>query len=292
MSFSPLTGLVYIPMMEGYMVESVVPDDQFKFTLGRTTINQGYANDPELRKKLRQEAADREKGYMLAWDPVRQREAFRIPYPHAGSGGTMTTAGNLLVQGTINKTFAIYRADNGEKLWELPVGSVAVSGPITYEVSGKQYIAVNVGWNSAIVSKLTNPDGTPFDYAPARLMVFALDAKGVKLPPVPPSNEIPAPPNTKVDPAAAAKGEALYTQNCAICHGPSAVGGVKDLRHLTKEVHADLQNIVLGGSREKLGMPKFGGKLSQADAEAIHAYLIKRAQDDYQPNFMDLVKRQ
>jgi quinohemoprotein ethanol dehydrogenase len=292
MSFSPLTGLVYIPMMEGYMVESIVEDDQFKFTLGKTTINQGYANEPELRKKLRQQAADFEKGYMLAWDPVHQREAFRIPYPHAGSGGTMTTAGNLLVQGTIDKTFAIYRADNGAKLWELPVGSVPVSGPITYMVNGKQYIAVNVGWNSAIVSKLTNPDGTPFSYAPARLMVFALDAKGVTLPPAPPSSAIPAPPNDKVDPAVAARGEALYTQNCAICHGPAAVGGVKDLRHLTKQVHADFLNIVLGGSREKLGMPKFGGKLSQQDAEAIHAYLIKRAQDDYQPNFMDLVKRQ
>ncbi|HEX4683802.1 MAG TPA: PQQ-dependent dehydrogenase, methanol/ethanol family, partial [Gemmatimonadaceae bacterium] len=112
MSYSPLTGLVYIPMMEGYMVESVVEDDQFKFTLGRTTINQGYANEPELRKKLRQEAADREKGYLLAWDPAKNKEAFRIPYPHAGNGGTMTTAGNLLVEGTINKTFAIYRADN------------------------------------------------------------------------------------------------------------------------------------------------------------------------------------
>ena len=34
-------------------------------------------------------------------------------------------------------------------------------------VGGKQYVAVNVGWNSAIVSKLTNPDGSPFSYAPA-----------------------------------------------------------------------------------------------------------------------------
>jgi quinohemoprotein ethanol dehydrogenase len=292
MSYSPLTGLVYFPTFEGYMVESIVPDDQFKFVLGKTTINQGYANDPELRKKLRQEAADREIGYMLAWDPVKQKEAFRIPYPHGGNGGTMVTAGNLLVEGTINKTFAIYRADNGQKLWELPVGSVPVSGPITYEVGGKQYIAVNVGWNSAIVSKLTNPDGTPFSYAPGRLMVFALDAHGVTLPPAPPSNAVPAPPRDVPDPAAVTRGEALYAQNCAICHGASAVGGVKDLRHLTKEVHADFLNIVLGGKREKLGMPNFGGKLTEAQAKDIHAYLIKRAQDDYQPNFMDLVKRQ
>jgi len=292
MSFSPQTGLTYIPMMEGYMVESVVPDDEFKFTLGKTTINQGYANDPELRKELRKLAGEWEKGYMLAWDPVHQREAFRIPYPHAGNGGTMTTAGNLLFEGTINKSFAAYRADNGEKLWEMPVGSVPVSGPITYMVDGKQYVAVNVGWNSAIVSKLTNPDGTPFNYAPARLMVFALDAKGVKLPPLAPSNAIPAPPFAQPDPAMVSKGEALYTQNCAICHGPSAVGGVKDLRHMTKDVHDDFLDIVIGGKRQDLGMPKFGGKLTEEQAKDIHAYLIKRAQDDYQPNFMDLVKRQ
>jgi quinohemoprotein ethanol dehydrogenase len=291
MSFSPKTGLVYIPMMEGYMVESVVDDEHFKFQLGRSTLNAGYANDPELRAKLRKEAADREKGYMLAWDPVKRKEAFRIPHAHAGNGGTMTTAGNLLFEGTIEKTFAAYRADNGQKLWELPVGSVPVSGPITYMVGGKQYVAVNVGWNSAIVSNLTNPDGTPFSYAPARLMVFALDAKGVTLPPAPPSSEIAPPPQTKVDPAKAAKGAELYTQNCAICHGPSAVGGVKDLRHMTPETHAEFLDIVLGGKREKLGMPNFDKRLSRDDADDIHAYLIKRAQDDYQPNFMAMVKQ-
>ena len=148
---------------------------------------------------------------MLAWDPVQQKEAFRIPYPHAGNGGTMVTAGNLLVQGTINKTFAIYRADNGQKLWEMPVGTVPVSGPITYEVNGKQYIAVNAGWNSAIVSKLTNPDGTPFTYAPGRLMVFALDAKGVTLPPAPPVQRRPRRRRARCPTAAAvARGEALY----------------------------------------------------------------------------------
>ncbi len=291
MAYSPLTGLVYIPMMEGYFVESVVPDDQFKFTLGRTTLNAGYANDPQLRATLRKQAADRESGYMLAWNPVTQSEAFRIPYPHAGNGGTMVTAANLLVEGTINKTLAIYRADTGRKLWEMPVGSVPVSGPITYQVNDTQYIAVNVGWNSAIVSNLTNPDGTPFSYAPARLMVFALDAKGVKRPPPPPSDAIPAPPTTVVPAAMVAAGERLYTQNCALCHGPSAAGGVKDLRHMTAPVHEDFFNIVLTGTREKHGMPNFGKRLTHEDAAAIHDYLIKRAQDDYQPDFMEMVRR-
>lgn len=291
MSYSPLTGLVYIPVMEGYAVESVVADDDFKFVLGKTTLGAGYSNYPELRKKLAQEAADREKGYMLAWNPATQKEAFRIPYPHAGNGGTMVTAGNLLAEGTINKSFAIYRADNGQKLWEMPVDSVPVSGPITYMVGGKQYIAVNAGWNSAIVSKLTNPDGTPFTYAPARLLVFALDAKGVELPPAPPSTAVPAPPANRIAPETRKLGEALYARNCQICHGPNAVGGVKDLRHLSAATHAEFLDIVLKGKRASLGMPSFGDQLTKEQADAIQGYLIARAQEDWQPNFMSQVKQ-
>ena len=98
MSYSPLTGLVYIPTMEQWMVESRVAEGQFKFVLGQTTLGAGVNNYPELRKQLNAEAESRDKGYMLAWDPVHQREAFRIPYPHPGNGGILTTAGNLLVR--------------------------------------------------------------------------------------------------------------------------------------------------------------------------------------------------
>ncbi|MBO9604150.1 MAG: PQQ-dependent dehydrogenase, methanol/ethanol family [Novosphingobium sp.] len=286
MSYSPLTGLVYIPVLEGYAVISRVDDDDFKFVLGKTTLAAGVGNYPELRKQFNQEAADREKGYMLAWNPVTQKEAWRIPYPHAGNGGTMTTAGNLLVEGTINKTLAVYRADNGQKLWEMPVGSVPVSGPITYMVKGRQYIAVNAGWNSAIVSKLTNPDGSPFSFAPARLLVFALDAKGVTLPPAPPSDAIPPPPNTPISAELRKQGEVLYARNCQACHAPNAVGGVKDLRHMSPATHAEFLDIVLGGKRAALGMPNFGTSLTHDEAEAIHAYLIARAQDDWQPQFV------
>jgi hypothetical protein len=60
---------------------------------------------------------------------------------------------------------------------------------------------------------------------------------------------------------------------------------------MTPEAHADFFNIVLKGERQKRGMPDFGKRLTRQDAEAIHGYLIKRAQDDYQPDFMELVRR-
>jgi quinohemoprotein ethanol dehydrogenase len=281
MSYSPLTGLVYIPAQEQWMVESRLPDGQFKFVLGRSTLGAGVSNDPELRRELDAEAARREKGYLLAWNPVTQREAFRVPYPHPGNGGTLVTAGNLLIEGTIDKTLAIYRADDGRKLWELPVGTVPVAGPMTYRVRGRQYIAVNAGWNSAIVQGLNN-----FSVGPARLIVLSLDAHGVKLPPAPPPEAIPPPPTTIEPEPQVAQGALLYGEYCASCHGPNAVGGVKDLRHLTAREHAAFGHVVLEGTLRKQGMASFKGLLTHEQMDSIHAYLITRAQEDWQPSFV------
>jgi quinohemoprotein ethanol dehydrogenase len=289
MAYSPLTGLVYIPAMEQWTVVSRLPDGEFNFVKGRSTAAMGVTNYPDLRRDLNAQAAVRDKGYLLAWDPAHQREAFRVPYPHPGNGGTLVTAGNLLIEGTIDKTLAIYRATDGRKLWEMPVESVPVSGPITYSVDGRQYIAVNAGWNNAIVHGLDSPE--PFSVAPARLIVFAIDVPGATLPPAPRSVSVPAPPTAPQSPDEVLQGAVLYSQNCATCHGVNAVGGAKDLRHLTPETHARFLSIVRGGERKKQGMPSFEDALTEAQAQAIHAYLITRAQEDWQPAFLPPPKR-
>jgi quinohemoprotein ethanol dehydrogenase len=280
MSFSPLTGLVYFPAQEEWAVVSRLPDEEFKFVPFRSNTGYSYSSYPELRKQLQQLADSREKGYLLAWDPAKQKEAFRVPYPYPGSGGVLTTAGNLLLQGTIDKTFAIYRADNGKKLWEMPVQSVASAAPITYSVGSEQYIAVNVGWDGQPVAGLSHAK-EPFTFAPARLLVFKLDAKDVSLPPSPPPSPIPPPPPLRAPETDVKAGAVLYNNTCSSCHGVNARGGVKDLRHMTRETHAQFNEIVLGGVRKSAGMASFRDILSQKDVDAIHAYLIARAQEDY-----------
>jgi quinohemoprotein ethanol dehydrogenase len=280
MSFSPITGLAYFPAQEQWTVVSRVRDEDFKFVPFRSNTGYSYSSYPELRKKLQAQADSREKGYLLAWDPARQREAFRIPYPYPGSGGVLTTAGNLLIQGTIEKTLAVYRADNGKKLWEAPVESVPIAGPITYAVGDQQYIAVNVGWGGAPVYGLSHGK-EPFQVAPARLVVFKLDATGVALPPTPPPPPIPPPPPLRAPESQVKQGAVLYNNTCASCHGVNARGGVKDLRHMTRETHAAFEEIVLGGTRKSAGMASFKDILTHADVDAVHAYLIARAQEDY-----------
>jgi quinohemoprotein ethanol dehydrogenase len=281
MSFNPQTGLVYIPAQETYQVYSVA--DELNFRLGSSTWAGGRGN-PDLRRTLNQQMQDNEKGYLLAWDPVQQREVWRVPHPHSGNGGTLTTAGNLVLQSTIRKTLSIYSADKGELLWEQPIDSVAPGGPITYEVDGRQYIALNAGWNSALVYGL-NEGGVPFSYAPARLLVFALDASGVQLPPPPAPAELVAPPATQYAEEQVARGEQLFAGTCQLCHGQNAIGGLKDLRYMTSEVHAEFNSIVLQGTRADKGMPRHE-TLTEAQADDIHAYLISRAQEDWQGGFM------
>ncbi|MCP5144392.1 MAG: PQQ-dependent dehydrogenase, methanol/ethanol family [Gammaproteobacteria bacterium] len=283
MSYSPQTGLAYIPAHETYQVYSVGEDADFKFSLGRSTWVGGRAN-PDLRRELNQQMQAKEVGYLLAWDPVKQQEAWRVPHPHAGSGGTLTTAGNLVVQSTIGKTLSIYRADNGELLWEMPIDSVAPGGPVTYMVDGRQYIAINAGWNSAHVYGL-DEGGVPFTYAPARLLAFALDATGVDLPPPPSPAELVPPPATRFPQAQIDRGEVLFSRNCQLCHGSNAIGGLKDLRYMTSDTHAEFSDIVLRGLRADKGMPKHD-TLSEAEVEDIHAYVISRAQEDWQGGFM------
>ena len=85
-------------------------------------------------------------GRLLAWDPVKQKEAWRVEYVAPWNGGTLTTAGNLVFQGTADGRFIAYNATTGEKLWESPTGTGVVAAASTYMLDGKQYVSIAVGW--------------------------------------------------------------------------------------------------------------------------------------------------
>ncbi len=283
MSYSPLTGLVYFAAQEQWNVQARVPDGQFRFVPFRSNTGNSFTADPQRRRELQQIADSREKGYLLAWNPATQTEAFRVPYRYPGSGGVLSTAGNLLVQGTIDRTLAIYRATDGHKLWEMDTQTVAIAGPMTYMVDGEQYIAVNVGWGGSPVAGLA-AENPPVRFGPARLLVLKLDAKGVALPPMPPPSQIPAPPPLRASEAQVREGRRIFGETCSRCHGENAVGGLKDLRWMTPETRRAFATIVLDSTpelREK-GMQPFRDLLGQDDVEALAAYLVARANEDYQ----------
>ncbi len=52
---------------------------------------------------------------LIAWDPVAQKERWRVWYPTLWNGGTMVTAGNLVFQGTADGELAAFNAQNGRR---------------------------------------------------------------------------------------------------------------------------------------------------------------------------------
>ena len=65
--------------------------------------------------------------------------------PWPGNGSALTTAGDLLFWGDLNRRFHAFDADTGKVLWEVPLGGMIMASTISYAVGGKQYIAVFTG---------------------------------------------------------------------------------------------------------------------------------------------------
>ena len=85
-------------------------------------------------------------GALLAWDPVAQKERWRAPAGGGSGGGTVSTAGNLVIQAVPDGRLMAYSADKGEKLLEIKTGLRGGMGPpITYMLDGKQYVALAGG---------------------------------------------------------------------------------------------------------------------------------------------------
>jgi quinohemoprotein ethanol dehydrogenase len=284
MSYSPITGLVYFPVQEVWLPYS--RDPGFAPTEGRQfRSNTGWGGTLGEAGRIATELGNsRGRAWLTAWDPVHQREAWRVDYPSRGSGGVLATAGNLVVQGTVNQTVAIYRADDGEKLWEMPVQTIPVAGPISYTVDGEQYIALSAGFGGGNAMLQEIRTSTSRKRADGRLLAFKLGGTA-QLPPL--DEAVPLPPGPPAVPRVSEEvienGNALYHRICAGCHGIRTVsnGVIKDLRHMTAETHAAFDDIVLRGKLEALGMASFADVLSQTDADAIHAYVIARANEDW-----------
>ncbi|HSG57519.1 MAG TPA: c-type cytochrome, partial [Paracoccaceae bacterium] len=280
MAFSPRTGLAYFPAYQSAFIYALQPG----WTPQPMRSNSGwggYTGEAARRRgELTAEANSYEKAWLTAWDPVANRVAWQVELPRHGNGGVMVTASDLVFEGTTRQTFAAFDARNGTQVWEFPTQSAPVAGAISYELDGVQYIAINAGWGGG-AAQIERGAGIEMPRAPARLLVFRLGGTA-QLPPLAvDASAPPEPPALRASEATVAQGQLLFAQTCAVCHGQNAIGGVKDLRHMTRETHADFNRIVLEGLYLEKGMANFSDLLNQEEADAIHAYLIARANEDW-----------
>ncbi|WP_254049903.1 PQQ-dependent dehydrogenase, methanol/ethanol family [Novosphingobium sp. TH158] len=271
-SYSPQTGLVYVPIQElGALIgEGQKGGGEIAAGMGTTLI-------PEV------DLPGGHKSYLKAWNPVTQKEAWRVELPGTWPGGTMATAGGLVFQGRMDGTFVAYDAASGKQLWSFKTESPIVGAPISYRVNGRQYVTVitGAGGQGAGMQTLGNA-GLRTDYRlPRRVLTFALDGKDTIPPFAYEEPQPPADPEFRADAARAQAGAMLYGGNaCLVCHGWNAVasGAAPDLRYspiITDP--ATFKAVVQGGALKLNGMPPFP-QIKDGDLETIRFFLRSRAQ--------------
>lgn len=260
MSYSPLTGLVYIPATTHWQLN------------GPFDARQQYlAENPDAKTSFT--------GRLTAWDPVAQQEVWRSEEfinPSGGvqvTAGALATAGNLVFHGNLPKQeFAAYRATDGEVLWRFDTKTAVLANPISYEIDDEQYVALAVG--GPVAGGYYAPNG-------ARLLVFKLGGTAV-LPDLPEYVQPPiAPPPQFTDAATIRRGAMVFEAQCQLCHGRNgaARSTFPDLRR-SPALHSQelLDTIVLQGVLAERGMGSFAEFLEDGDTVALRGYLISIAE--------------
>ena len=272
MSFDPATGLVYFPVNDiPYPYE---PEDK-KFKIDPVSFNTGV---PSPIGALPGNLA---KGRLMAWDPVAQKEAWHVEYSGPWDGGTLSTAGGLVFEGTADRRFIAFDAATGEKLWQSASPSGIIAAPVTYAVDGQQYVAVMAGWggiwgllgtNSAKATG--NTRGTP-----GHVLVFKLGGKAsLPMDSVAAAEPVPPAEQPTGDAAQIKLGEKVYHERCSNCHGGAAIGGgvLPDLRDSLVARDKMIFDVVLKGAFADKGMPNFGSVLTTKDVAAMQQYILQQ----------------
>jgi len=275
MSHSPLTGLTYVPAMDQgrVYVDPPGPLSAWTFKDGQRISNGIGAPPPGL-------APRKPTSFLLAWNPVTQKQAWRVELEGArGGGGTMATAGGLLFQGRGAGQFTALSAKTGKLLWQFLPGTAVMAQPISYRAGGKQYVAVVAG------SRYPTAQGFKageWDYRSQqwRVLAFALGGKD-RLPPAEkPDLSFPDDKAFRIDPALARQGATEYGDYCGGCHGANALAGGAAPDLLRSGVPLDpagFAAFVRQGAPER-GMPAYG-EVAPARLAAIAHFLRTRARE-------------
>ena len=289
MAFSPVESLVYLPAQE--LPALYMSEGGFEFTGGFWNSGIDFEvlhmpDDPAVKAEIGKMI----RGALVAWDPVAQREVWR--YQHAGpwNGGALATAGNLVFQGSLIGEVAAYKADSGERLWTFDAQTGVAAAPISYSADGRQHVAVAAGWGTLFAVFGGEATAAIQLQNHSRILAFSLGGdKSLPERPAVAVSAVPEPPPVETSAEQLAAGKDVYYDRCVACHGMNAVSGglMPDLRHATAETHAAWDAIVLGGSLRDSGMPAFGGILSKADTDAVHAFVINESRLAYERSQAD-----
>jgi alcohol dehydrogenase (cytochrome c) len=158
-SYSPKTKLIYIPALTHCetVIDTHEPRVQGKNWIGGT-----------------QSTAERFESNLTAADPVtgEVKKTVHLRYPN--NSGTLATAGGLVFLALLDGTVAAYDDTTLDELWKINVGAGISTPPMTFEVNGKQYLAITSGIGAAAKGRVANTPELKDQTNALVLYVFAL----------------------------------------------------------------------------------------------------------------------
>ena len=288
MSFSPQTGLVYLPLTDLAANFFALPPSRDALGVTRSSgWRFDFVPDASAGEELPADS-----GKLLAWDPVKREARWSVARPVPWNSGVLATAGNLVFQGLAGGEFQAYGADTGKLLWSRDTGTAILSPPVTFQLGTEQVVLAAAGIGGGNGVTISAYVSTLDAQGPARLFAFKLGGKA-QMPAIRDYTPVPRPPARTASREQIEHGRTTYEGvACEYCHGPRVVGvgrqmqgadsrrlpgAIPDLRYMTSETHAEWHAIVIGGSRTHLGMPAFHDALSVEDSAALQAYVIEQA---------------
>lgn len=144
-SFSPKTGLFYIPAWDNSFSTFVKSPDTYKE--GQRFIG-GYPRSSfGLNRGLQANTRKPEDGHgaVMAVDAATGEKKWQLDFIDVTDSGILTTTTNLLFTGNREEHFYALDAKTGDVLWRTSLGGAMANGPITYAVNGQQYVAIAAG---------------------------------------------------------------------------------------------------------------------------------------------------
>ena len=111
---------------------------------------------------------------LTAVDPLtgEVKKSVHLKYPNYS--GTLSTAGGLVFLALLDGTIAAFDENTLDELWKVNVGAGFSAPPMTFEVNGKQYIAIASGSSTAARAKLVNTPELRDQRQATMLYVFGL----------------------------------------------------------------------------------------------------------------------
>ncbi|MGE3404850.1 MAG: PQQ-binding-like beta-propeller repeat protein [Vicinamibacterales bacterium] len=152
-SYNPNSKLMFISIVEACMdIVPVAPG-------GRGSLSTG------VRWTLRPRAdSDGNYGRVEAFNLETRQSVWKARHRAPQSSGVLATAGGLVIAGGLDRVVRAYDDATGRELWQFKLNDVPNSAPISYEVNGRQYIALTVGNGGAqaatfpaLVPEIRNP---------------------------------------------------------------------------------------------------------------------------------------